>query len=259
MQTLRRGRKGSDVRRWQEFLLGLGLYDGTTDGDFGPRTEQATRRFQQLRGLGVDGVAGNETIGAAMTLGFQVVDESGDPEQNGPNWPPRSSLKALGDAGRKRLFGEFQFKALPDNSGNIKILGSWQRDNIVSLKIPQLRGVVGAPANGNVWFHRAAADQLRQLFEAWQNAGLIDLVRSWAGSFVPRFVRGRPGVLSNHAWGTAFDINAAWNGLGARPALLDKPGSVRKLVPLANEHGFFWGGHFGGRPDGMHFECARGG
>jgi peptidoglycan hydrolase-like protein with peptidoglycan-binding domain len=256
MQTLRRGKRGPDVRRWQEFLLGLGLYSGTADGDFGPLTEQATRRFQQLRGLGVDGIAGNQTIGAAMTLGFPVVDESGDTEQSGPNWPPAPrDLRPLGEAGRRRLFGEFEYKAL--SGDNIRILGSWQKQNIVALSISQLRGVFGASANGSVLFHRAAADSLRQLFDAWQAAGLIGLVKSWAGSYVPRFVRGRPGVLSNHAWGTAFDINAAWNGLGARPALVGDAGSVRQLVELANQHGFYWGGHFSGRPDGMHFECAR--
>lgn len=64
-------------------------------------------------------------------------------------------------------------------------------------------------------------------------------------------------AASNHAWGTAFDINVPWNGLGATPALVGARGSVRKLVPLANEHGFYWGGHFNGRPDGMHFEIAQ--
>ena len=63
-------------------------------------------------------------------------------------------------------------------------------------------------------------------------------------------------MLSNHAFGTAFDINVPFNPLGARPALIGKQGSVRELVPIANEHGFFWGGHFGKRPDGMHFEVA---
>jgi hypothetical protein len=33
-------------------------------------------------------------------------------------------------------------------------------------------------------------------------------------------------------------------------------GSVRELVSIANEHGFFWGGHFDKRRDGMHFEVA---
>ena len=32
--------------------------------------------------------------------------------------------------------------------------------------------------------------------------------------------------------------------------------SVRELVPIAHDHGFYWGGHFS-RCDGMHFEVAR--
>jgi hypothetical protein len=83
------------------------------------------------------------------------------------------------------------------------------------------------------------------------------LVLTWEGSFAPRFVRGSNVTLSNHAWGTAFDINYAWNTLGAQPALRGQKGSVRELVPIANEFGFYWGGHFKGRADGMHFEVAR--
>ena len=33
--------------------------------------------------------------------------------------------------------------------------------------------------------------------------------------------------------------------------------SAKQLVPLANKHGFYWGGHFESRPDGMHFEMAE--
>jgi hypothetical protein len=74
---------------------------------------------------------------------------------------------------------------------------------------------------------------------------------------VPRFIRGSRSVLSNHAYGSAFDINAAWNPLGATPADVDEKGSVIELVPLAHEFGFYWGGHFNSRPDGMHFEAAE--
>jgi hypothetical protein len=73
---------------------------------------------------------------------------------------------------------------------------------------------------------------------------------------VPIFIRGNTTTLSNHAFGTAFDINADQNSLGARPALVGQRGSTRELVPLANKWGFYWGGHFGSRPDGMHFEIA---
>ena len=41
------------------------------------------------------------------------------------------------------------------------------------------------------------------------------------------------------------------------PAPAGAEGSVRELVDIANAHGFFWGGHFKGRPDGMHFEVAK--
>jgi hypothetical protein len=63
--------------------------------------------------------------------------------------------------------------------------------------------------------------------------------------------------LSNHAFGSAFDINAKWNPLGHTPALVGKEGAVRKLVPIANDYGFYWGGHFTSRKDGMHFEVAK--
>jgi hypothetical protein len=33
-------------------------------------------------------------------------------------------------------------------------------------------------------------------------------------------------------------------------------GCLLELVPIANEHGFYWGGHFS-RKDGMHFEIAK--
>ena len=47
--------------------------------------------------------------------------------------------------------------------------------------------------------------------------------------------------------------------------MIGQIGCVRELVPIANECGFYWGGHFGkevngkmvGRLDGMHFEIAK--
>jgi len=66
-------------------------------------------------------------------------------------------------------------------------------------------------------------------------------VRAPAGGYKPRFKRGVPGVLSNHAFGTAFDINVECNALGATPALFGQRGCVRELVPIAHKWGFFWG------------------
>ncbi len=58
MQTLRLGSKGPDVATWQ------GIIGVTADGDFGPKTEAATRAWQAARGLTADGVVGPKTWGA---------------------------------------------------------------------------------------------------------------------------------------------------------------------------------------------------
>jgi len=55
--------------------------------------------------------------------------------------------------------------------------------------------------------------------------------------------------LSYHAWGTAIDVNAAWNGLGKTPSL------SAGFVKCFTDNGFIWGGNFA-RKDGMHFQLA---
>lgn len=272
MKTLKRGSRGAQVRRWQLFLIGQGLSLGLSDGDFGPATERATLKFQVQHRLFADGVVGPKTLGQAMVLGFDnglvkptpvpiSTPATADAHAGAPNWPPRpAELKPLtSTAARQKLFGAFKFAPEPvaGNAENIRILGDWEDKNIVRVEIPQLRGIVGAPASGQVRFHQAAAPQLQKLWQAWEDAGVLPLIKTWDGSFVPRFVRGSRSNLSNHCFGSAFDINASFNSLGTRPAVVGRAGSVRALVPIANQLGFFWGGHYNGRPDGMHFEIAR--
>jgi hypothetical protein len=165
----------------------------------------------------------------------------------------------MNTAARQTVFGSFRFVAAPQpgNPEAIRILGDWEAKNIVKVEIPQLRGIEGLHRDGVIRFHRLGVEQLRALWAAWEKANLLRLINTYAGSYVPRFIRGSRSVLSNHAFGSAFDINAAWNGLGKTPPLSGRAGSVRELVPLANEHGFYWGGHFANRLDGMHFEIAR--
>jgi peptidoglycan hydrolase-like protein with peptidoglycan-binding domain len=64
-RVLRAGRRGWDVAALQ-FLLGRqGFPSGPVDGDLGPRTDAALRRFQAWAGLVVDGLAGPATLVAA--------------------------------------------------------------------------------------------------------------------------------------------------------------------------------------------------
>ena len=178
----------------------------------------------------------------------------------GPTSLPRPiSILWSGTTPARGVFGRFAFVSapLPDNPENISITDGWDRDNIVRVLIPELIGVNGAPRSGSIQFHKLAAAQLAALWQDWRGAGLLERVLSFEGSFVPRFIRGSRTTLSNHAFGSAFDINAKFNPLGAVPALLGHEGAVRELVSIANDHGFYWGGHFQNRPDGMHFEIAQ--
>ncbi len=61
--VLQKGCTGDDVEEYQKGLLSLGYDLGTAgaDGDFGTKTDEATRAFQKDQGLYVDGVAGDDT------------------------------------------------------------------------------------------------------------------------------------------------------------------------------------------------------
>lgn len=55
--TLKRGSKGAAVKEAQGHLNRHGAHLNI-DGDFGPKTEAATRNFQEARHIGVDGIIG---------------------------------------------------------------------------------------------------------------------------------------------------------------------------------------------------------
>jgi peptidoglycan hydrolase-like protein with peptidoglycan-binding domain len=63
-RPLARGAKGWDVVSLQFLLAWHGFPSGDFDGRFGPRLDDATRRFQAWAGLAADGVAGPATLEA---------------------------------------------------------------------------------------------------------------------------------------------------------------------------------------------------
>ena len=62
--TSRRGSTCSEVRTIQEKLKRWGYYNGSVDGVYGSKTEEAVRKFQRANGLTVDGIAGRNTLNA---------------------------------------------------------------------------------------------------------------------------------------------------------------------------------------------------
>lgn len=263
MELLKLKSRGEDVKKWQFFLIGQDLLNDIADGIFGPKTDAATKVFQEKYKLYADGIVGRMTYAKAMEIGFPAIEEPTQTAEKDYYWMPPEPNFTLPVSNEQKfdMFGKFTYQII-DNDGNIKITNNWAMENIIKINIPQLLKIQGS---GDVYFHKLGAEQLKSLFSAWGNGGLLNKILTWHGSYVPRMIRGSKTDLSNHAFGTAFDINyrsndpkiPAWNGLGMTPAYINETGSVRELVPLANKFGFYWGGHYKRRPDGMHFEFAK--
>ncbi len=75
MEMLRNGSSGDAVEALQKKLIGQGGNPGPVDGVFGPKTEEAVRRFQERSGLAADGIAGPNTFRA---LG--MTEDAGEPD-----------------------------------------------------------------------------------------------------------------------------------------------------------------------------------
>jgi len=71
--------------------------------------------------------------------------------------------------------------------------------------------------------------------------------------FCYRMVRGTADKLSNHASGTAIDLNASRYPLGKQTF---DPGKVPMLRALTKKYGLTWGGDYKGRKDEMHYEIS---
>jgi peptidoglycan hydrolase-like protein with peptidoglycan-binding domain len=77
MPTLREGARGDAVRSLQDALTkgAFGLWETTpqgVDGIFGPNTTASVRAFQTWAGLTADGIVGQQTWDAPMSLEFVV-------------------------------------------------------------------------------------------------------------------------------------------------------------------------------------------
>jgi hypothetical protein len=135
------------------------------------------------------------------------------------------------------------------NWANVDRLGNpadpaWQRDNLTQIE----------PVPGQKWqVYKPAADSFNGLLGDLVAAGYKP---TSSGGFNYRTIRGSD-KLSQHAFGTAIDLNA-----GANPMLGRGDAVVTDLPPntadIAKKYGLEWGGTWK-RPDAMHFEYVGGG
>src|SRR5262245_58800864 len=189
--------------------------------------------------------------GACGAFAAATVDGATGPRVHRRN---DGSIRPLNDAEIRTAFGRPSY--VEAARGAVTLKADWVAQNIIDLPSPLLADTGFA----QIKVHAKARASFVRVFDAIAESGRAGLIRTCAGTFVPRYKGWDPNRgLSSHSWGIAIDINVPWNGYGATPAPLGALGSVRELVPLFEAEGFAWGGNFTPQSicDGMHFELAR--
>ena len=137
-----------EVQRWQYFLRKQGnAATGAVDGQFGLKTETATKAFQAVQNIPQTGALDQVTLSAAVRLGY--IDRPSDyyDDKEGANFPARpANLQSPTNAARNGALGCFLFNQQPirPDAEAIHILGScdgaltdWEQSQIVDVAIPQ--------------------------------------------------------------------------------------------------------------------------
>ena len=135
--------------------------------------------------------------------------------------------------------GVFNYTVI--GGGRIAPEPSWVAEHIRTEEVPIL---------GTVTCNKFVLPQLREALEEIVIAGLGDKIYrdEYAGCYYPRFIAGTT-TLSNHSFGTAFDINTRGNQRGT-------VGEIdRGVVAIFKKWGFSWGGDWN-YTDPMHFEMS---
>ena len=125
--------------------------------------------------------------------------------------------------------------------------------DIITVSVPGLK-----KGKQNIQVARKAAPQIVSMIQFWD--AQIEPVKL-VGVYNWREIRGQEGTghLSNHASGTAVDINWDKHPLGAEPGKDGLTDAQRALISAkAAELGLRWGGNYRGRKDSMHTELPGG-
>jgi D-alanyl-D-alanine carboxypeptidase len=124
-----------------------------------------------------------------------------------------------------------------------KIAIAFERKHIITIKVGGVK----------VRCHRGIAPLVAEGVRRSLALGYkFDKVKDDWG-YANRYIRGRVGILSNHAWGLAIDWNATKNPMTSNGRVVtDMPPAV---VAAWTTLGFAWGGNYKGkRKDAMHYE-----
>jgi hypothetical protein len=239
----------TEVKRVQAFLAGKG-YTIETDGVFGNQTATVLRLWQKANKIEETGKIDTATKLTMRSENIVVTTST-------PSTYPVCLIPSISAQQVKAKFGIFNYTKNANNTVNPDI--RWVKENIVPMYLGAYfgqRAIEGLDAEKKIRVNAKIANNLANAFQDMLDLGIIGDIISCAGAYYPRMIRGSSKVLSNHSWGTAIDFNAPENWLGVNPAPYGKKGCLFDVVMVMQSWGFYWGGWYSGRKDGMHFESV---
>lgn len=152
------------------------------------------------------------------------------------------------------------------SAAKIKVMGNpltdqkgFEQRNMVLWEVPkEIRNLILVLPK-KIYCNKRIVAPLEAAFRACIAAGVHTEIRTWDGCFNVRKMR-QSNVLSDHAFGTSIDMNAAWNPLKVVGAL-DR-NALRSVVVTWTEPfldcwrrvGWNCGADWQTRLDGMHFQ-----
>lgn len=167
MANLAYGSSGSDVRKLQQELKKAG-YNIAADGVFGAETQAAVEAYQRANGLGVDGIAGNQTLGS---LG--ITSTTPDPTKTS-YYTGNSGKYQLGDwvGGDTYSGGGAAPAASPANytgMGGVSTgLTDYWNEGLTTDQIIAMQKYYGTPADGKWGPNSIASAGNLSAQQAWQ-------------------------------------------------------------------------------------------
>jgi len=103
-----------------------------------------------------------------------------------------------------------------------------------------------------LYVHKDFQPLLEAAFTELERTGLHREIKTCAGCFAIRTVRGSHAHLSIHSWGAAIDLNAADNPLGSAGEWSSE------FLAVMRRAGLYCGADWKGRKDPMHFAMVNG-
>ena len=186
------------VVKLQRTLRGLGLYWKRIDGDFGPATKEAVKKFQRMHGLTVDGIVGAHTM--RELYHSSIAERQRLDEVHTLHMSKASGRKYPHESQCRNFYG---------------IVGKQQ----TRILLPYKMKIAWAPEKviSRITCHQLVAEDMQGIFEdirdSYGEKYLSELgLDLWGGTLNVRKIRGGR-RYSTHSWGIATDIDPAHNRL----------------------------------------------